>query len=228
MYKDLIKEITFEEVKQKCKSGEININSSADEVWVVNYLGNEAENQADHLLNMFVDNEIAFMVEINPSSLYDKIYSVKDHNGNTDIIAIFKKGIIDTNKMFEIYEDTIDEFTVSKYISDQEKLNSIEKEEYDPLGFKERQSQIDIAKQKYKDGEISLGELLKELGYNIDYNKEQAIEIAEKLIKREMTYDNLKDLYKKGEITYLDLIDISSIIDKEFPELHKEFNEISQ
>lgn len=228
MYKDIIEEITFNEIKEKCNNGEIDINSSVDKIWTINYLGNEAEKQAEYLLNMFVDNEIAFMVEINPHNLFDKIYSIKDSNDNTDIVAMFKENVVDKNKLLDLYEDTIAEFTIAKYIEQQDNFNSLEKEEYDPLGFKDRQAQIDIAKQKYKDSKISLGEMLKELGYNVDYDKQYAIDIAEKLIKREMTYEELQNLYNDGKITYLDLFDISSIIDKEFPELHREFNKLSK
>lgn len=226
MYKDIIKEISFEELKQKCKNGEINIDSPISKVWAINYLGDKAENQADYLLNVLVDNEIIFMVEINPSILFDTIYSIKCNNDSFDIVAIFKDNIVNENKLFEMYAETANEFTIQCFINDQEKLNSIEKEEYDPLGFKESQQKIDTIRQQYKDGEISLGEMLEELGFNIDYDKQQVIDIAEKLIKKELKFEQLQEMYNNKELTDIDLIDISSIIDNEFPELHGEFNKL--
>lgn len=227
MYKNIIQEITFNEIKEKCNNGEIDINSPVEKIWVVNYLGNEAESQADYLLNMFVSNEIVFMVEINPKTLFKTIYSIKDHNDNIDIVAIFNENIVDRNRILELYDETVDEFTIAKYIENEEELSLIEKEEYDPLGFKERQKAINNAKQKYKDGEISLGEMLKELGY-MDYDKELVMETAEKLIKKEMTFDELTEMYNSGKLTSIDLVDISTIIEKEFPELNEEFNKLSK
>lgn len=227
MYKEIIQEITFNEIKEKCNNGEIDINSPVEKIWVVNYLGNEAENQADYLLNMFINNEIVFMVEINPTILFKTIYSIKDHNDNTDIIAVFNDNVVDKNKILELYGDTIDEFTIAKYIVNEEELSSIEKEEYDPLGFKEHQKIIDDTKQKYNDGEISFGELLKELGY-IDYDKELVMETAEKLIKKELTFDELTEMYNSGQLTSIDLVDISTIIENEFPQLNEEFNKLAK
>lgn len=227
MYKQIIEEITFNEIKEKCNNGEIDIKSPAEKIWVVNYLGDEAENQANHLLNMFVDNDIAFMVEINPKTLFKKIYSTKDHNNSTNIIAIFNDNIVDRNKILEVYDDTIDEFTLAKYIESEDKLSSIEKEEYDPLGFTEHQKHIDNVKERYNNGEISFGEMLKELGY-IEYDKELVTETAEKLIKKEITFNELNEMYESGQLTSVDLVDISMIIEKEFPRLNEEFNKLSK
>ena len=116
---------------------------------------------------------------------------------------------------------------MAKYIESEDKLSSIEKEEYDPLGFKERQKHIDTVKEQYNNGEISFGEMLKELGY-IEYDKELVTETAEKLIKKEITFNELNEMYESGQLTSIDLVDISMIIEKEFPELNKEFNKLSK
>lgn len=230
-YENLIEEISIEGLKGLFDNKQLDINSLPDKIYVVNYLGDIPEKQAEFLLNSFVDNDLTYIIELKPENLFEKIYAVKDYKGQQDIIVIFKDNVIQNDKLQELYSETLDEFKISKYLDEQLSLiGSYKKEEYDPLGFNEEQKKIDDIEEKMMSGELTFGEGLKEFGLidDDDYNNEKVIEIIEKLVKDDIDAKALQDMVKNNEINQIELATIANIIKKKYPEiddkLNKQFN----
>ena len=113
LYKPLIEEISFEEFKEKCINREIDHLMPVSKAIVVDYMGNEPQVQADFLLNMLIDNEIVFSIELNPSKIFEKIYSIKSTNV-TDIVAILKDNVISLIKIKSSAE-LLSSFIIGRY-----------------------------------------------------------------------------------------------------------------
>lgn len=225
LYKPFIEEISFEEFKEKCINREIDHLMPVSKAIVVDYMGNEPQVQADFLLNMLIDNEIVFSIELNPSKIFEKIYSIKSTNV-TDIVAILKDNVINMDNFVELYGETLDEFTLDKYLKNQQVF--IQKHEnremYDPLKFEESQKKIDNLKQQLDDGIISLGEFLKNMGIIDDYDNKKIIDIVEKIVKNKIEFSDLQKMYNSGKINTIELEEISNIIKKQYPEINEKFN----
>lgn len=225
LYKPFIEEISFEEFKEKCINREIDHLMPVSKAIVVDYMGNEPQVQADFLLNMLIDNEIVFSIELNPSKIFEKIYSIKSTNV-TDIVAILKDNVINMDNFVELYGETLDEFTLDKYLKNQQVF--IQKHEnremYDPLKFEESQKKIDNLKQQLDDGIISLGEFLKNMGIIDDYDNKKIIDIVEKIVKNKIEFSDLQKMYNSGKINTIELEEIFNIIKKQYPEINEKFN----
>ncbi len=225
LYKPFITEISFDDFKEKCIAGEIDNLMPVNKAIVVDYMGNEAHLQADFLLNMLIDNGIVFSIESNPSNVFEKIYSVQSTNV-TDIVAILKDDIVDIDKFTELYGETLDEFTLNKYLQNQQVY--IEKHEnremYDPLKFEESQKKLDDLNQQLDDGTISLGEFLQKIGVVDNYDNSKVIDTVEKIVNNEMDLNDLQEMYNSKEINTIELDEISNIIKKQYPEINEKFN----
>lgn len=108
-YKHLIEDVEYSQLMVRG----LNPNTPVSKAYVVNYMGNEPENQAEFLLNALVETNVCFMVEIDPYKLYEKIYHVTDRN---DIIAIFKDDVLDCDLFSEIYGETFDQVSLLSYL----------------------------------------------------------------------------------------------------------------
>lgn len=228
MYKNLIEELTFEEFKNKCEANEIQSSMGIDKAIVLDFIGSEPESQVEILMNILVDNEIVFSVELNPNNIFEKIYAIKS-NDIIDVIAILQDNKLDIEKFKEVYPDTYDNFTVKNYLINQEifidKVNN--KEEYDPLNFKESQMKIDQIKNDYEQGNISFGEYLKKLGVieDEDYDNQKVIDTIEKIVNREVNVKDLADMFNTQEINVMELSEINNVLKKKYPEIYEQFNE---
>ena len=141
-------------------------------------------------------------------------------------MAILKDNVINMDNFVELYGETLDEFTLDKYLKNQQVF--IQKHEnremYDPLKFEESQKKIDNLKQQLDDGIISLGEFLKNMGIIDDYDNKKIIDIVEKIVKNKIEFSDLQKMYNSGKINTIELEEISNIIKKQYPEINEKFN----
>lgn len=226
-YNGIIIEKTIEDIKQMCDQGELNINAPASSIWVVNYSGEEPAIQADMLLDQLIDTGISTLVVINHEDVFKKVYAVKDYKGQQDIIAILKDSI-DVAKFDELYSETADMFSLSNYLNEQLQLNgTYVKEEYDPLNFNERQAKVDEVEEKYKNGEITLGEMFQEFGWinEDEFDKDKIAEIVEKLVNGELNTKDIVDKLNNQELNSVEINTIQDILKKKYPDVYDKLNQ---
>lgn len=229
-YQEFIQEITLDDLAKMCSSGKIDKNWNLDKAWVVNYLGEEPEKQAEHLLDALVDSEVAFMIRKSPATLFKNIYAIKDYADRQDIIAEFADGIVDLKKLEELYPaESRKIFKLSSYVDEQLSMSqTYEKEVYDPLNFKGQQEKIDDLKRRVESGESTIGEVLIELGVikeGEDYDHEKVNDIIDKLVNNKMTLQELEEKCNNNEISPIEIRSIVIIIEKLYPEVDKRLNE---
>lgn len=227
-YEGIIVEKTIHQIKDMCDNGKLDINLAPTNIWVVNYSGEEPAIQADMLLNQLVDTEISTLIVIDHKEMFKEIYAVKDYKGQQDIIAVLNSSKVDAEKFNDLYSETADMFSIKSYLIEQLSLDgTYEKEEYDPLKFREQQAKVDEVEKKFKDGEITLGEMFQEFGWISDegYDKDKVVDIIEKLINGELNTQDIIDKINNQELTSVELSTVQDILKKKYPEVYDKLNQ---
>lgn len=225
-YEELIEEVTFEEFKDKIQKGEIDGEGDIDKYVAVNYFSDTVDNQIEFLMDILVENNIAFSVELHPKHFFKKIYVVKTIK-LIDTVYVMKDNIVDIGKFKEIYSDNL---SLKNFIEVQQQYIEREKSQhnYCPEDLKksfEMQEELNEIKKKVENGEIIYHDYLKDVGVISEEQHQNITQLIEDIVDKNINKDQLQEKYKNNEINEVDLICISKYLKCKHPEIDKEFNE---
>ena len=199
-YENFVKEVSFDEFNEKVKNGELNINANYDEVFVFNLIPGDIDDMVDTFIGMMDEAKAILSVEIDPESLFNNAYAVKNHFDIYDMVFEFKPGKIDAKKLEESFacEGSMDTYLLSKYLPEEEyNVKNYTQEKIDAMGWEEKQKEVNEIEKKYEAGEISIFDVYKEFGWADDesLNEEKVNGLLDKVkgMKIEDLFKELED-----------------------------------
>lgn len=224
-YENFVKEVSFDEFNEKVKNGELNINANYDEVFVFNLIPGDIDDMVDTFISMMDEAKAILSVEIDPESLFNNAYAVKNHFDIYDMVFEFKPGKIDAKKLEESFacEGSMDTYLLSKYLPEEEyNVKNYTQEKIDAMGWGEKQKEVDEIEKKYEAGEISIFDVYKEFGWADDesLNEEKVNGLLDKV--KGMPID---DLFKELEdFTDVEFGIFNKLLKEKYPEVNEDLN----
>ena len=144
--------------------------------------------QVDTFISMMDEAKAILSVEIDPESLFNNAYAVKNHFDIYDMVFEFKPGKIDAKKLEESFacEGSMDTYLLSKYLPEEEyNVKNYTQEKIDAMGWEEKQKEVDEIEKKYEAGEISIFDVYKKFGWADDesLNEEKVNGLLDKVME---------------------------------------------
>ena len=230
-FENLIVEKSFEEMIQL-----VNNEASLDEVqvWPSFYgeKGTNVEKSTEENINILVDMGILEIVELDPKQIFDIIYKVKNYDETFSMVYIFKRELINVDKMLEQFEENSEDYKIENYIADQKSKYSqgeFKQEKIDVMGMQETQDKIDAAEERYKNGEINLGEKYKEIfGDEIEYDNDKVIALINDIVNNQLSFEDMYNKMNNQQFNRYEVDCLNDLLKKEHADIQERFNEESE
>lgn len=224
-YEKITEEIDAKEFLQMVQDGKIDAKAPITKYFCYDTFGGDAQTMAEYVIDLLESSNCFNYMSCYPEEIFTKIFHMETGAGKV-VICEFVNGALNEAKFKEEFEGIDDEYYIENFIPVLAEKIDFKYEKIDALNQLELQKMVDETEEKYRNGEITYGEMCKKFNWANDdtYKREKIDEILNDLENGVELNEVLNKMLDK-QFTEIELHELQDEMEKNYPDIQKKFNE---